>query len=280
VSWRIWIWCLRQPVQSRQPTPPPNYEQAVREPVVPQPRSEATFTPIRLPPGQGMYAQAYRQERARSEAMLDNQREVRRAQANRIANLEAELEQLRGQRANAEQTAAVCHTRHDVHERHDNSARHANNERPSEERRQRREREMCRDRFLQDTLARINRRNANHRANIDVRPNVTERDMNRMSTAADRAAERAAIEEMAEAERRRQARQYARDFSARPPSLQDGCHLDAHITEDCLTGRPRQTLDQTYSYERRNRNMNRERAFAQILMHSHIQNVERQPEPT
>jgi hypothetical protein len=105
-SWQIWILAPPAPVQSRQPNPASQLRSSCTGTCSTSARIGAQFTPIRLPPGQGMYAQAYRQERARREDILDRQRaRLPRAQADRIANLEAELERLRGQRANADQAA-------------------------------------------------------------------------------------------------------------------------------------------------------------------------------
>jgi Mg-chelatase subunit ChlI len=69
-------------------------------------------------------------------------------------------------------------------------------------------------------------------------------------TSVDKAAEKAAKEEEAEALKRRKARQYLRDFEARPPSIVDEHHLDEHITTDPVTHRPRRTLDPSYGYDR------------------------------
>jgi hypothetical protein len=97
----------RARVPSRQPTPPPNYDQAVRQPVVPQPvaRSGAEFTPIRLPPNKACTHRLI-VVNGRNEDILERQREAARVQAERIAALEAELEQTRNQSTRPTQSGA------------------------------------------------------------------------------------------------------------------------------------------------------------------------------
>jgi hypothetical protein len=235
------------------PSPPPNYEEATEASRRDSPPGNTgqTFVPIRLPPGQGMYEMAARRQASfrenqgrRRNDSLDNH-----VQNERVRQLERENRRLRDQNLS--------------HQARQRDQSHTRRELTDDQRRQRRAHDLQEDGFLQNTLNCLDERS---RRDQVYRPLNRNRSSMRSSTAVDRAAERAAKEEAADAARRRRARQYVRDFEARPPSEVDEQHLDAHIIEDPVTHRPRQILDSSYGFaperHRSSRNSNREQSYA------------------